>query len=110
EVEELEDEADPAAAEDRDLVICHARDARAADRDLTRRGLIETAQQVQQRALARPARADDGHELTGRNVERDPAQRADLGLAPSIDLPHLAQRDHEPEMVARGLEPRASCV
>src|SRR5262249_39200317 len=94
EVEELEDEADLPAPEDRDLVVAHPRDRGAADDDLPLGGLVEAAQQMEQRALARAAGTDHGHELSGRDVERHPAQRADVGLTMPEDRPYAAQGDH----------------
>src|SRR5262249_4685677 len=93
-VEELEDESDLPPPEDRDLVVGHAGDRRATDHDLARRGLIETAEQVEQCALARAARTDHRDEFALRDVEGDRAQGTDLGLATSVDLPHAAQGDH----------------
>ena len=109
-VEELEDEADPPTTEDRDLVVAHAEMGGAVDRHLARRRLVEPTDQVQQRALARAARAHDGDELAPPRCRarrrRAPGPRSRPGGKPSGRLAARSCRG----MVARGLEPRASCV
>ncbi len=94
EVEELEHEADPPPPEDGDLVVAHAGDGRPVDDDLARRRHVETAHQVEQRALPRAARPHDRHELARRDVERHAGQRAHLGLALAEDLVDVADGDH----------------
>src|SRR5262249_26123219 len=94
EVEELEDEPDLPAAEDRQLVVPETRERRARDRDLARAGPVEPADQMKERDLSRPARPHDGDELAGGDAEGHAVQAADLGLSLAEDLVDVTDRDH----------------
>ena len=65
EVERLEDEAEPAAAQQRPLALGEGREIAALDRDRPGIRSVERAQQVQQGRLAAPGGSGDGHELAG---------------------------------------------
>ena len=67
----LEDVADGLAAQARLAVAGQRRQRRAADVDLTARGVLEAAGDGQQRALARAAGAHDGHQRPGVDGEID---------------------------------------
>ena len=51
-----------------------ARSSRARDFDRSRRRLVETGDEPEQRALAAAAAADDGQELSGGDMKIDAAQ------------------------------------
>src|SRR3954454_22355848 len=61
--------------EDHRPVGARAGDRLASQRDLTARGLDEPVDRQQQRALAAAARADDGHELPGADLQVDTVDR-----------------------------------
>src|SRR5450432_1535999 len=65
EVEELEDEARLIAAQTGRGVIVEVADRLAAQDHLAARGLVQPAEEVEERALAGAARAHQGHELAG---------------------------------------------
>jgi hypothetical protein len=72
---ELKDEADHVAAEARRVAQPRHRDA--VDQDVAGVGAVESADQLQQRALARAGRARQGDELARLEIERDASQRLD---------------------------------
>ena len=91
EVEVLEDESDAAVADLGELVAGHAADVFAAQLvGAVGRG-VEAAEKVHQRRLAGAGRADDGHHLTGRDVEVDALERFDFHFAGVV---HLADVRH----------------
>src|SRR5439155_1746322 len=92
-VEILEDEADPAAADGGALVDGQGRDVGVAQVVGAARRLVEAAEQVHARRLARARRAHDGEELARPDVERHAAQRPHLDVAQVVDLPHVAELD-----------------
>ena len=57
-------------------------------------GLIQPAQQVQQRALARARGPDDGHHLAGRHGEVDLLQDGELACALVVVLPEPLALQH----------------
>ena len=73
-VEELEHEADLAAAQARELGLAQLVDALAVEPDLAGRRAIEAGEEVEQRRLAAPARAHDRDELAALDREVDAAQ------------------------------------
>src|SRR5438874_2180115 len=62
-VERLEDEAGPLAAQPRRLTIREAADVATLEDDPATAGPVQPAQHLQQRALARARRSHQGHEL-----------------------------------------------
>ena len=72
----LEDEAQVAAADLRQLVVVQLRDVLPAQDVLPARGPVEAAQQVEQRALARAGVPHDGDEISLGKIDRHAAQRA----------------------------------
>ena len=89
-LEVLEYAAD-VAAQHRHLGALEPRQVAAADDDLAARRLELLQQQAHERRLARAGRADDEHELALVDVERDVAERDDIGL---VDLRHALEHDH----------------
>ena len=76
-VELLEHEADLLAAERVLLDLVHRGDGLAGDLDRSRGRPVESAQEVKQRALARPRRPDEKRAGARRNLERNAPQRLD---------------------------------
>ena len=93
-VEELEDEAQLAAPEERNLVVRQDADAGAIDEYLAARHAIETADQVQQRALTRAAGPSDHAELPRRQLEVNAVQGPHLLASLSKDFCDLLDPDH----------------
>jgi lipoprotein-releasing system permease protein len=67
---------------------------RAFDAHFTAGRQVEPAEQVQQRALARPRRADDRDALADRDVEIDAEQHRHVERPIAIRLAQVAARDH----------------
>jgi hypothetical protein len=59
----------------------HRGDIPAVDQDVTSRGRVETADDIEQGRLARTGAADQGNELTSFDRERHVAQGLDLDVA-----------------------------
>ena len=93
-VEALEDETDPPVADLREAVPAEALDLLAEQPVAPRGRRVETADQVEQRRLARTGRADDRHELARRHREVDPAERFHPHRAGVVDLADAPHRDH----------------
>ena len=97
---ELVDEAQMPVAQPALLGRIDAGDVLAVQLDAARRGRIEPAHQVQQRALARAGGADDGQRLAHAHVQVDAMQHGEIdaafvkALGESADLEHdvLARR------------------
>ena len=91
---ELVDEAERAVAQPRRAAASDSV-ASATPSTLTSPALgsVETAQQMQQRALARPGRADDGDALALRDVEVDAEQHRDVERAAAVGLAQVATGD-----------------
>ena len=80
---ELEDEPERAVSEAVALGIGLIVDARVLEMNLAGIGPVEQPQDVQQRALSRPARARHGHHLAALDFQIDPAQAPGLRSSPS---------------------------
>jgi hypothetical protein len=101
---ELEHETDRAIAKASQVALALCRDVDSPHEDLTRRRPLESAEQVQERALADPRLTDDRHGLTGTDPEIDPREDAHrprsvgefLDQPPRVDvrLPLLSTRRH----------------
>ena len=76
EVERLEHEADPAAAQDRQLAVAERGDVGVAEPHATRGGRIQSGHDVHERRLARPRRPHDRGELAGADAHAHPVQGA----------------------------------
>ena len=85
-VERLEDEADPVAAELRELAVVELRDVGVADQHGAGGEVVEAGDAVHQRRLARAGRAHDGGEAAGAELDGDAVEGAHLALAAAVDL------------------------
>src|SRR5690606_21725718 len=85
-VEALEDEAERAPPEVGPAALVVARDVGAVEDEPPAAGLVEQAEDVEQRGLAAAARPHDGDELAGPGLERDVVERGRLHLVGGIDL------------------------
>ena len=77
-VVELVDEAERPVAHAAALGLVERRERASFDRDVARGRIVEAADEVQQRALARARRADDRHALAVAHVEVDAVQHDDV--------------------------------
>jgi hypothetical protein len=84
EVVHLEDEADVARAPVGQLAAGHVRDLIAGHADSPARRNVETAQQIEQSGLARPARPHEGHEIALVDVKIQALQDVDVLIAASV--------------------------
>ena len=91
----LEDEADRAAAQQREVAVVERVEAGAVDLDPALGRPVEAGEDVQQRGLARARRAHDGGEAAGRERDVDAAQGVDGGgaVAEALDEPAPASDD-----------------
>jgi hypothetical protein len=78
-------------AERRHVVGPQVRSVASLEADLARGGVIEAADHVEQRGLARSVGADDRHDLSAPDLEAHPIESLD-GAEPHADLVHLQQR------------------
>ncbi len=87
-VERLEDESHPLAADDRALVVVERGQIDAFQQHLAAAGRFHAAEDVQQRALARARRAHDRQQFALADLEVDAAQgvNAHLALGPVVFL------------------------
>ena len=100
-VEGLEDEADLAVADLRQLVVAHLRDHLAAQDVVALGGRVQAADEVHERRLARAGRAHDGDVLAGIDGEADPAQGVDLFRAHDVGAPEVLGADERPRVGGR---------
>ena len=99
-LEELEDDADGAAAPDGELVLGHLVQAAAVDRHRPGRGPVDARDEVEDRRLAAARRAGDRHHLARGDGQVHAAQRAEADptrrpFPPSlaVGLLHVGQLD-----------------
>ena len=108
EVERLEDEAGPVAAQARGLVVVEGADRLALEEDLAGRRPVEAAEELEERALAAARRTHQGDELAGRHGQGHAAQGLDGRLAEGIGLGQVARledrRSSPSGVVRRGIE------
>src|SRR5438105_8078450 len=93
-VVELEHEADVVRAPAGELAAAELIDAAAADADLARGRLIESADEIEERRLARARRTHERDEVALGDVEIEPVQDFDLLPAALVDLGDLGHLDH----------------
>ncbi|MCY1295995.1 hypothetical protein D9M70_453610 [compost metagenome] len=93
EVIALEDEAEGAAAQGRQLIGIEVGDALAVDQIVAAGRLIEAAENVHQRRLAGAGLADDRHELARLDIEGEAVQDLDGEIAVEIGLADVLERD-----------------
>ena len=92
-LEELEDDAHPAAAPLRQLVLAQLVHRRALDKHLTARGPVDPGDHVDQRRLAAARLADDGHKLPRADLQIDIFERGEFAGRGAEHFAHLAQLD-----------------
>jgi hypothetical protein len=90
---ELEDETDVVAAPRRQLPGAHRVDALPVDVNLTAAGRIQSADQVEQRRLARTRWAHQRDEVALVDVQVDAVQHLDLFRAALVGLGEVANAD-----------------
>ena len=92
-LELLEDEADALVADVRQLVGVHPRDVLAGEEVAAGGRVVEAADDVHQRRLARPRGTDHGDEVALVDGEADAVQRPHLGVAAAVDLGDLLETE-----------------
>src|SRR3954447_5800415 len=92
-VERLEDEAGPLGGQRGCRAVGEPADDLALEDDVTGRRLVEPAEELEQRALARSGRTHERDELTLANRERDPAQRVHGRAVEGVLLGQIAGRE-----------------
>ena len=90
EEELLEDEAEAPGAQPRELGVGHGRGVLPGDADDAAAGPFEGAHHVEQGALARPRRTDDGDQFALVDAQVDAGQGHDRGVA-GVLLHHVDQ-------------------
>ena len=90
EVEELEDEAEPTAAQLGDRLVGHGGDVGTVDEHLAARRPVQPADEVEQCRLAAPAGPHDRNELALLDRQTHAIQSRDGGIAAAVDLGELA--------------------
>src|SRR5207302_2185578 len=93
-VEELEDETDVVAPVGGERTVVERVDVAAVDGHRARVGRLQAAQDVEQGALAAAARAHDGDELSGDDVERDAGEHLARGAADVVALAQPGGHQH----------------
>ena len=106
EVEELEDEADVLAAQQRHVAVGERPDVLTRDPDRPAGRLVERRKEVHQGGFARTGGAHHGDELAGLHVEGDPLQRVDRSLALAVAAGDVDRaHDRRLSSCARGYRP-----
>ena len=90
----LEDEADRAAPQQREVAVVEAVEARAVDLDPALGRPVEPGEDVQQRRLARARRAHDGREAAGRERHVDASEGVDGRRSRAEALDEVVAADH----------------
>ena len=93
EVKGLEHESELFVSDRGERAIVAPAEVQAVDTDGAGVGMVETADEVEQRALAAAGRTDRGHELAGVDFEIDPAQHLQSGVGRRVRLRHRPQGD-----------------
>ena len=93
---ELVDEPERAIAQAAALDVARAAHRLARDADLARGRLVEPAEQLQQRGLARARRADDREPIALRDRELHAPQHLDLAAHVREDLREPQRLEHGP--------------
>src|SRR5262245_27790953 len=99
----LPHEPDPLAAVVGEIVLVEPAEVATLDLDDPRGRPVEPADHVEDRRLARAARADDRDELALGDVEVDAAERHDAGVRDPVDLEHVPEPDQRAAVGARPL-------
>ena len=93
-VERLEDDADVAAAHERQRVLAEMGEIVSGDADGAGRGALQSGHDHQQRGLAGAAGTDDGDRLAWRDVDVDAAQNLDGTGAAGQRQRDIVEGDH----------------
>lgn len=93
EVESLEDETDVVVAPFRELGFGEVGDVDFVDVAVAAGGAVNAGNDMEERAFARAARAHEGDELTGGDVDRDVVEGGDLDFAVAVELGQVADLD-----------------
>ena len=80
-LKELEDDAHVFAAPGSQLVLAHLVNRLAGDDDLAAGGAVNAGDHVEQRGLAVARRPDDGQKLALLDLEGNPLEDGDFGIA-----------------------------
>ena len=89
-VERLEDEAGPVAPQPGRVIVRQLADGLALEDDLAARRLVEPAEDLEERRLARAGRPHEGHELAGVDRQAHPAEGLDGGRTERVGLGQVA--------------------
>ena len=100
-IEKLEDDAEALAPVCGEGAFVHVVQSESVDRDLARCWLVESAEQIEQRAFA--ATAGTGHraECAGRDFQRDIPQGVHFAAGRGINAGDMTQADHPDSEVFR---------
>ena len=108
---ELEHETDLAVSHQRQGVGIELAEVPAVELDVSGGGHVQGSEQMEQRALARAAGADDGDELASGHREVDARQHLDReAVASLVDLPQTGgfeDRAHSWRIASTGVSPAA---
>ena len=97
-IELLEDEAERAQAELRELVVGQRREVAALEEHVAGARPVERAEQLQERRLAASARSLERDELAGFDLEVDAVERAHRGRAALEELRHAVELNRAPSL------------
>lgn len=101
EIEELENNAEPLASVGGERIFARAVQSKAIDRDFSRSRLVESAQQIEQRAFAASAGSGHRNEFRRRDVEGNIAQSVHFAGGRGINAGDMTQMDHGKEEISR---------
>jgi hypothetical protein len=101
-VELLEDEADRAGAQRGQRAVAEPGDVVRRDQHGSARRLVQRPDEVEQRRLSGPGRADDRDEFPGSHPQIHVAQRGDPTQVPPADRAQVHQRGHRRPLAPRG--------
>ena len=101
EIEKLEDDAEAFAAVGGEGAFIGGVQRKTVDDDFAGGGLVESAEQIEQRALAAAARTGHRAERVGRDFQRHVAQGVHFAGGRGINAGDMAQSDHSDDEIFR---------
>src|SRR5206468_7580568 len=104
----LVDEAERTVAHAPAFAFGQRSQRRPLDENLATAGRVESAEQVQQRALPRPRRADDGDTLALSDLQVDAQQHRNVERTAVIRFPKPAAFEHGSAHDVRGFSSRSA--
>jgi len=107
-VERLEDEAERAAAQRRELTLAQLRQVATVEEDLSTGRPVQGAQHLEQRRLARARRTLDGEELALGHTEVDAGEGGDVPASLYIPFGHVSQLIQHAILLHQSTRRRAS--